>query len=389
MRVEQIASGINEIVSEILGNEATLVNEDLSNIVEVGHSLEDFPGGVDHYVAKLPNVIGRWVFVNRVYRGYAPNIKVDGWEYGSIMAKYSGKMPEAIETEMWELRDGASYDQSIFYKPTVETKFFNGAVTFTIPQSVAREQVKESFTSAYEANAFFEMLYNEVEKAMTVRLDALAMRTITSLMAHTIADGIPDADYSQTSERAVNLLALYNAAHEDAQLTAEQALKSPEFIRFAIYVIGDYRDMMKTMSTRFNVGGQERFTPEEYMKTVLFSPFVRAAGVYLYDAAGQFRTENLGLGTFESVSAWQGLVSMDEITRSEIDVTISEDVTVNCTGILGVLFDRDAAVICNQDRKVEVAPYNAVGSFWNYYHKWKCSYRIDLNENCVVFFVHD
>lgn len=389
MDVKQIAPIINTITREVIGEEAVIVQEDLSNIVEVGQQILSNNNWYDNYVRILPDMVGRMVFVNRVYRGTAPDIAVDGWEFGSIMAKYNSSMPEAIETESWKLENGASYDQGIFYQPKAETKFFNGAVTYTIPQSIAKRQVKESFHGAYEMNAFFEMLYNEIDKSMTVKLDALKMRTINNLIAVTIADGV-GTDYDTTSTRAVNLLALYNAEFSsDTPLTAAEAMTNKNFIRYAVYKMGDYKDMMKQMSTLFNIGGTQKFTPPEMLKTVLYSPFVRAAGVYLYDGEGQFRNENLGFGEFDSVPAWQAITSMDPTDRSTINVRTSEGDEVECSGILGIMFDRDAAVVCNQEREVEAAPYNAVGSFQNYYHKWKCSYLNDFNENAVVFFIHD
>lgn len=388
MEVKQIATLVNNTTREIDGSIA-LLNEDLSNVVEVGQSIEN-ANGFDNYVRSLPDMVGRMVFVDRKYAGGAPNILVDGWEYGSIMAKYRSRMPEATENESWELEDGASYDMTIFTKPYASAKFFNKRVTFEIPLSITEKQVKESFHSAEQLNAFISMLYNEVDKSMTVKLDSLIMRTINNFAAETIFDGV-GSDLGDTSVRAVNLLKLYNDTFTPSTaLTAEKAIYDKDFIRFAVYTMAKYRDYMSRISTVFNMGGTEKFTPAEHLKTVLLSDFAKAAGVYLYDANGQFRTENLGLGEFESVPFWQGSgTSFAFEDLSTIKVTTVDGHSVECSGILGVMFDRDACVVCNKDRRVTTAPYNAKAEFWNQWHKWDCQYLNDFDENFVVFFIHD
>ena len=297
MEVKQIATLVNNATKEING-EIAVMNEDLSNVVEVGESIEN-AAGLDNYVRTLPNLIGRMVFVNRKYAGGAPSVLMDGWEYGSILAKYRGKMPEATENESWELTDGAAYDMTIFTKPDVSAKFFNKKVTFEIPLSITEKQVKESFHSPEELNAFFSMIYNNVEKSMTVKIDSLIMRTINNFIGEIVYNGVGSA-LGNSSVRAVNLLKLYNTQFSKT-LTAAQCMTDPDFIRFAVLEIGKYKDYMSRMSTVFNIGGTEKFTPAEYSKTILLTDFAKAAGVYLYDGSGQFRTDNLTFGEFETV----------------------------------------------------------------------------------------
>lgn len=386
MEVKQVAALVNSATRQIDG-EIALLAEDLSNVVEVGTSLEN-AGGLDNFVRTLPDMTGRMVFVNRKYSGGAPSILMDGWEYGSIMGKYRSRMPEAQENESWELEDGASYDMNIFKKPYASAKFFNKKVTFEIQLSITEKQVKEAFHSATELNAFVSMLYNEIDKSMTVKLDALIMRTINNFAAETIYNGV-GGSLGTTSVRAVNLLKLYNDTFS-LSLTAAKAIYDKDFIRFAIFTMARYRDYLKRISTVFNMGGTEKFTPDEARKTVLLSDFAKAAGVYLYDANGQFRTDNLGLGEFESVPYWQGSgTSFAFSDLSTIKCTTADGHSVDCSGVLGVMFDRDACVVCNQDRRVTTAPYNAKAEFWNQWHKWDCMYLNDYDENFVVFFIHD
>ena len=129
MEVKQIYEFVNDSTKEIVG-ESVLLKEDLGNIVDLGTAVFN-ANAVDAYVRNLLNHIGRVIFVNRAYSGRVPSVMMDGWEYGSVLEKIRVELPEATENESWELEDGASYDPNIFYKPTVEAKFFNNVILVT------------------------------------------------------------------------------------------------------------------------------------------------------------------------------------------------------------------------------------------------------------------
>ena len=148
MKVTQVYELLNDITTEILG-ESVIVNEDLSNVVDVGRAFENLENGFDNYVRRLHDHIGRVVFVNRIKSSRAPSVLRDGWEYGSILEKIRFKMPEAEINETWELVDRASYDPNIFYAPSISVKFFNKKVTFEIPMSFTEKQVKSSFSNKF------------------------------------------------------------------------------------------------------------------------------------------------------------------------------------------------------------------------------------------------
>ena len=384
MQVNQIYEIVNDTVRETLGDTAVL-NEDLSNVVDIGDAVFD-ANAFDKYVRSLVNHIGRVIFVNRTYSGGAPSVLMDGWQYGSILQKISSEMPEATENESWELIDGTSYDPNIFRKPVAIQKFFNKKTTFEIDRSITEKQVKQSFSSAEQLNGFLSMLFNEVEKALTVMTDNLIMRTINSFTGETMYDAFNTADYSDTSIRAVNLLKQYNEIYGET-LTADKAITSPEFIRYAAYVMGIYKDRMSRMSKLFNIGGMQRFTPESMLHFVTLSDFTRAADVFLQ--SGTFHNDFVRLPKSETVPYWQGSgtdYSLDSI--SSINVTTPNGHTVNVSGILGVMFDRDALGVANFERRI-TTNYNPKAEFTNYFYKQDAQYFNDLNENFVTFFIHD
>lgn len=386
MEVKQVYELVNLASSEALGRDV-VVQEDLTGVVDLGDEIFN-ANAVDRYVKSLVNHIGRMVFVDRAYRGSAPSVLMDGWEFGSVLEKVQADMPIATENETWELQDGTSYDPNIFYAPKVSVKFFNSKITFEVPMSFTEKQVKQSFSSAQQLNGFMSMLYTSVDKSMTVKMDALIMRTINNMTGETVYSEYSEGNYTTKSGvRAVNLLHLYNTRFPNAKLTPDKAITDPEFIRFASFMMKNYIKRLSKMSTLFNVGGKERFTAADDLHVVLLADFENAAEIYLYDGKGQFNVDNIKLPRAETVPYWQGsgnTYSFNEI--SEINIKTSDNHEVELSGILGVMFDRDALGVTNLDRRV-TSNYNPKAEFFTNWHKFDAGYFNDLNENFVVFFV--
>ena len=392
MQVEQIYSLMNNVTGEILGK-AELLKEDLSNVVDVGTEIFN-SADVDNYVKSLVNHIGKVVFVNRPYSGNVPSVIMDSWEFGSVLEKIQADIPQAVENDSWDLTNGESYDTNVFYKPSVSAKFFNKKVTFEVAMSFTELQVKESFSNANQLNGFLSMLYNSVEKSMTVKIDSLVMRTINNMIGETIYHDLYDGTekvvkYANTGVKAVNLLKMFNDKFSKT-LTPEQAITDSEFLKFASYTMQLYVDRLSKMSTLFNVGGKERFTPNDMLKIVLLSEFKASAISYLQ--ADTYNDELVALPNAETVPYWQGSgLEYGFTDTSKINVALAKDKTtvreIETSGIIGVMFDRDSLGVTNLDRRV-TTNYNAKAEFYNNYYKFDSGYFNDLNENFIVFFMH-
>lgn len=396
MEVTKIVTLLNNVSGEVLGRN-DIVTEDLAGLVDLGTEVFN-QNALDKYVKSLVNHIGKVIFVNRPYAGKVPSVLMDAWEFGSVLEKISADVPEAEENESWYLTDGQSYDQDVFHKPKVTAKFFNSKVTFEVPVSITERQVKESFSNAAQLNGFISMIYAAVEKSMTIKADALIMRTIDNMIAETVladakAFGAPKegdmtgADLTSASTaRCVNLLKLYNdKTGASTPLTAAKAITDPDFIRFASYVMGTYADRLQSISTLFNVGGKERFTPKDMLHVVLLSDFAKAAQTYLY--SDTFNRGDVLLPQAETVPFWQGSGKNYEFASTgNINIKESGGKPVEISGVLGVMFDRDALGVCNLDRRV-TTNYNAKAEFFNNYYKFDAGYFNDTNENFVVFFI--
>lgn len=394
MKVNQIASVLNAtIMKEITGTEI-VVAEDLRNIVDAGKQVLDFvntTGDINSFVSTLIDQIGRVKFVDRTYRSQAPNIVHDSWEYGSILMKVRAEVPDFQENTSWKLgaldgkgiAEASELDPFVISAPTAEAKFYNSKVTYEAPITIGEIQLRQAFSSASEMGRFIATIENRIQMKMTLSTDALVMRTINNLIALKI---------QKDSGGVINLLTEFNSSLPQGQtaLTAAQALKNTEFLRFATKTIALYKEYLKTAGSLYNDGNYITFTPEENLKFVALSEFAKDMETYLY--ADTYHNEFVKMEGYSTVPFWQGTGTgeNDFEERSKIIATPAggTGTAVTQTGVVAVMFDEQAAAVCNENYRV-TSQYNARGEYTNYFYKWDAMYMNDIEENCLVFLVAD
>lgn len=381
MEVKQIHELINTVTEEVLGKE-NVVAEDLSNIVDVGNEIIG-TDNVDNYVKKLVDRIGKTEFKAESYKGNAGKVLMTSWEYGSILQKISANLPTAYENESWKLVDGKEYNPNIFYQPDVESIFFNNKITFEIPVSFAEKQVKGSFSSANELNGFLSMVTTAVENSLTIKLDSLIMRTINNFIGSVLI--------SENTNTAVNLLDMYNKSTGET-LKADNALLDSKFLRYANYIINSYTNRLTRISTLFNNGGKERFTSKDNQHLIVLSDFAESSNVFLQSDVRH--NELTRLANYETIPYWQGTgknYSFKDISSINVKANTGDKTTpvaVNQSGIIGVLFDRNALGVANLDKRV-TTNYNPKAEFYTNFYKTDSGYFNDFNENFIVFYIAD
>ena len=383
MTVEQVYQLLNQITGELTGNE-DLVSNDLTNVVDVGTAIFDATS-VDNYVKSLVNKVGKVIAVNRPYKPPYPNIKREAWEYGSVLQKLRCAIPEAEANPSWNLVSGQGADQFLFNPPTVTTQFWNSKTTYDISMSFTEMQVKESFNSRSELMAFIGMIENAIQTSKTIKEKGLAEQAISNFMGEKIYN----------NNGVVHLVTMYNAAYNpDTPITMATAFYDPSFLRFASVQMMLYKDRLRDASNVFNMGTVPTFTPEEYLHVCVNSEFAKSVEAYM--TADTYHDSMVALPNYDTVNFWQSLrddpgglgtkTYYNINTTTAIDIVTSAGHTVQKAGIVAIMFDRDAIMLCNENDRVTTA-YNAKQEFINNFYKFDAGYFNDLNENFVVFFI--
>lgn len=378
MKQTDIHSFLSTVYQEVTG-ETDVVKEDLTNIVDVGDTLMDNQTYKDAYVRAMFNTIGRWEFVERPYVGAAPDIERKDWEWGSIMSKSRTKDTEPSKNPSWHVQPGDSVDQFVFNPPEVQTTLFNVAVDWEIDVSFMNKQLKQSFNDGSTMDRFLSMIRSKVNEDQTANIDELKMRAINNFIGYRLArqKGIYD------------VLTAYNTRFSKS-LTAYDAPYDKDFLRFYAYQILLYKSRMKRKTANFidNDPGYTSFTPEDYNRIVVLDVFGEALKVYLQ--SDTFHDDMVKIGKFDTVSRWQGTgmgvdYPFSEISQINIEVAgLSNNNHVSRMGIAGLMFDRDAIGIINEDREIEVA-YDARGQYWNNFYKVTTRLYNDPAENGIIF----
>lgn len=377
MKVNQIATILNEVFDEITG-ESAVVQEDLSNVVDVGRTIissTEWGNNFENYVKKIIDKVGKSIFRDRVLSSSAPPIMRDAWSYGSVLEKIRCDVPDYTENKEWDL---ANYQPDVFSftAPSVEVKYFNLKTTFQTKISIARKQVESAFRSADGVNRFFSMIENRIRMKMTMAADSLVYRTIANLIV----------EKTKANVNVVNLLTEYNTL-AGTELTAATALVNKDFLRYAAKTVMMYKEFVSRPSMLYNNEGYVTFTPAEDLIAIFLSDFAKALETSLY--ADTFNAEFVKLDGYTEIPYWQGSGNDNSYTeRSKIIALPASNggtgaaQTVN--NIVAVMFDRDAAMVCNEEPDVR-SIYNPEGNFYNFWHTFDSSYFNDVSENCVVF----
>lgn len=396
MKIKQLADVLNGtldatgILEQTTGEKA-VAKEDLSDIVDIGKTVLDYTGegnsnpNFDSFMRNLIDQVGKVMFVDRKYTSQAPNILKDGWEYGSILQKVRCEVPDARDNATWDLFNypydgGAAYpDPFELSKPSAQAKFFNSKATYEVPITLTDVQLREAFRSAADFGRFIAMIENRIAMKITLCNDGLIMATIANLMAQKINGG-----------KQINLVELYNAiVPAGSATTAAKALTDKEFLRFASKTIAQYKKYLATASTLYNDGDYLTFTPADRLKFIANTEFSKSLDAYLY--SDTYHNEFVNLPGYEEVAFWQGTGTSND-DRLKIDVKIDngtdDGAEVVQDGIVAVMFDEEAAAVCNQNYRVTSA-YNGRGEYTNYFYKWDAMYMNDVLENCVVFVLDD
>ena len=386
MKVKQIATILNTVINPEQIGETAVVNEDLSNIVDVGKALTaagTFGENFDNFTKALIDQVGKVVFVDRVYTAQGPNLLRDSWEYGSVLQKVRCDLPDADDNKTWSLADlanGSTVDPFVITKPTVKAKYFNSKTTFEVPITLAEEQVKEAFKSPSDMNRFMSMIENRVLMKITLCTEAMSKRTLNNLIAQKI----------HANSNVVNLLKDYNTTYTKS-LTAATCLSDSDFLKYCAKTIMMYKKYIAEASMLYNNDGYVTFTPEDRLEFTVLSEFSKDLQVYMY--ADTYNKEFVQLDGYSEVAYWQGSGTnnaFNEISKIDVKALTADgtEFTVAQTGVVAVMYDRDAAAICNENERV-TSIYNPKAEYWNYFYKYDCAYMNDTAENCIVFIIDD
>lgn len=370
MAVKQIYDIVNSVNKQTMGlTDLTVVDE--QGLISLGQTVLTTNGLADTWLNSLAQRIGKTIISFREYKSKYSDMVLDSMQWGNIVQKIKVSMPEATKDESYDLIDGQSVDMYKVANPKVTQSFFTSETPYQFYVTVKRTQLKEAFTSETSMNGFIGAIYGEVQNAIELSLESLARNCINNFIGEKV-----------NATKQINLLTMYNTETSNT-LTVNTCLHDKEFLAYCVSRINLYSKYMENMSTAYNDGTQTRHTPKSLQHLRVLEDFEsRLETVVQYQA---FRDNYVKLNNYHTTSFWQSVKK-----PSEINVNISSDGTaVKYSGILAVLYDRDALGLYKKDSWNSTTPFNSAGGYYNTYYHHKELYFNDLSENFVVFVIAD
>lgn len=377
MTLKQIATLLNDtIVPNVLGENAEPIAEDLSNIVDLGTSIEKIDADtVKDYAKKFVAGVAKTYFDTREYRKVTPDIFIDAQEYGGVIQRVKSRLLKARDAVTMSLKNGQSYDNHVYNGIETSNKIYEKDTIFEVWYSIPDNMFKKSFTSADGVMGLVALIETTVEKTINNELHALSMRVLNALAL------------SANGTRVVNLRSMYNNL-TGGDLDVNDCLTNYEFLQWSAGVIERLRAYVQDMNLKYNDGEAETFTKEEDLRVTMLKEFDTALTNKMLSST--FHDNLIKIGKYNTVNAWQttGTELLPSIsTTGKIVASLSPITEGNSAdtleNVVGLIYDRYSCGITLTPIPVR-ADYNGRGGFTTYYNDQMARYFIDSRETAIV-----
>lgn len=383
------ASAVNSLAKQYIGTEALLA-DDLSNISDFGRAFEDLDSGTKEIVKSgLVTLITEQLVIAKEYKGNEVDIIRSRGEYDPSAGIIQKNRPILLQAEddadVYNPAPNSTSDPFKNNPINFETEYFYKPFQFRYQWSIPERWMTGMFLSRDKFNQFIAAVDTSVKNSLTLNIDNITLSTLRASIALNLNGG--------ASPRAINLLKSYNKAFK-ASLKAEQALQTPEFLRWCLNQIAVTLDQLKIYSSLYN----EKAYPNHLAdpNVVFLSQFENAAKQYLQ--ADVFNKDLLELPGHSTVVSWKGLVDAKGTVPSFKALSTVRDtfsvswqktpISVNQEGVVAHIFDNERVGIYNLGLKT-TSMADPVGLKTNYWTHVFCSSITDPYENGVTFYIKD
>ena len=378
--VNQIFNIVNDVAKQTFGEKAISV-VDTSTLVALGDAVLKSDENTENFTNTLVDRIGKTVFSTRAYTtDNAEGMVREPFEYGCILQKIYVDLPDAKENNSWEIGKG-NYTPTFapVIKPKLKQKLFNKQTTWEIDVTIPDFMLRTAFTSATEMAVLIDAIFTSMENMMQIALENNKNLTRANFIASKLHSNKPCG--------AINLLHLYNTLTSQT-LTVDACMRDLGFLKWSTQQINLWAKRLSKMSTLFNDEGYKRFTPQSDLIVNVLQDYDSAINSYLQSDTYHNEMTKIA-STYSTVPYWQGSgLNYAFADTSKIDVKIDETTTVTESGIIAVLYDRDAMGVTITERR-GTTERNNKDEYTDYFNKATYGYFNDLSENGIVFYVKE
>lgn len=387
LTISQISTILNSIVAQATGQSGMEVTDTSSFVAVANTALKT---GYDPIMKAISQVITKTIFSNRPYTRKFQSLEVTNQAYGNHIRKLQMADSNFEDDQRYVLEDGISIDQYKVKKPAVIQTNFYGQTTYQYQApTIFKDQIDTAFSGPEEFGQFMAMQATNTADQIEKAHEETSRATVCNIIAGKVAgDG----------RSVIHVLTEYNAylgLTGDDALTKTTIMKPENFIPFVKWLYARIKTLIGLMgerSKRFHISPNgvnlERHTPINMMNFYMYAPIEN-----LIDAsvlADTFHDNRLKLMGHESVNFWQSMGTDSDtdkihVTAGYIDETgtaVSKE--ENLDGVLGVIFDKEAAGYTTVNAWSSPTPFNANGGYTNIFYHFTDKHWNDFTENAIV-----
>ena len=387
----QASTLLNALRKQATGQSALAATSE-AEFVSVATSLLQNTG-VDPIMSAISQLVGRTIFSNRPYNAKFQGVEVDSQTWGYITRKLSIADKDFVNDAGFNLVDGQSVDMYTLSLPNILQVNYYGQNIFQKSYTTLRDQLNSAFTGSAQFGEFMTMVTRNALDLVEQNREVVRRMTVVNFIAGKLA--MEDANASEYANGVIHALTDYNT-ETGSSLTSTTVYAKENFDDFCKWLrakIATVSNMMteRTILFQGNIANKaiSRHTPVRDQKMYLYSPFVDQMNARVL--ADTFNTQRAEYADFESVNYWQAATTPDSINVKPAylkvsDGTIIESQTaISKSGLIGVIFDRDALGVTIMNEETSVTPYNSKGRYWNTWKSFIQRYWNDFTEKgCVI-----
>ena len=387
MTKEQAATLLASLHDQVTG-QTSIAPTDLSGFISMAQST--LRAGLDPVLNALSRMVGRTIIAVRPYDEKFSGLEFTNEAFGAIKRKVNYVEGAPEDEQSYQLVNGSAIDDWVVKKPEVLETHYYGSAIYSDTLTIFTTQLRGAFTSPEALGEFMSGLMTHFSNERKQWLEDMKRGILSNFIAakYTSATAVG----SVSTDQVVHLLSEYNAASGQSltSTTVYQPANFAPFIRWCYARINTLARLMSERSEKFQqrITGKPimRHTRPQDLRAYILAPFMdQIEAMTLSDT---YNTNYLKMVDREAVSFWQAIDNPDEIQVTPAfvdgDLVITTANAVTLSGVVGVLFDRDACGYNIIRDDLETSAYNAHGSYYNLVPHVDVQLMSDLSEKGVV-----
>lgn len=384
MGFNQAATVLNAIVNQATGK-ANLGATDTASFVSLAKiGLET---GYDALSTAISQVLTRTIFSVRPYSRKFKGLEADALRYGNHVRKINYADSPFEEDDRSKLTDDYSIDQYTVKKPkAIQTNFYD-EIVYQRHDTIYRDQLDCAFSGPEEFARFISGVMSNAQDQIEQAHEDMARATLANLIGGVLT--------INNTPQVVHLITEYNA-WSGQSITAATVYDPDIFPAFARWMYGRVATLSKLLRERtilyhqnYTAGDIARHTPLEDQRLYLLGANMDQVSTNVL--ATTYNDEYLKMIPYEEVMFWQSIKSPDAVKVTAGYTTAAgaaSSASVDTTGVMGLLMDREAAGYTVVNEWAQPTPFNARGGYYNQYWHFTDRYWNDFSENAILLMLN-